>query len=265
MNRSQTAKKIVCKRFTLSYNCNRSNNYTNQCIFSDKTSQFYVCYVYLTWTQRKQILEKNREMKGRHVENSHVIGFVLQIIQLIAHAYCVMWSGQNSGFRSIWSGPNVIIFDLSLRTFEIVFSVLTSPPNLFARPFWEKTSRILLYFFQITDNYRFWWNDTLHTISLGYLSSRQIPCERKQNDNKSDVTLLTSVNAQKLKMAIENIHFIVTFGHMHILVKEMYTYLHMTSWKNKASRTYKMNVTINHCINRGTKTSIVCYIFGEIL
>ena len=60
-----------------------------------------------------------------------------------------------------------------------------------------------------------------------------------KKDNKCNVALLTSVNAQKLKMAIENIHFIVTFGHMHILVKEMYTYLHMTSWKNKASSTYK--------------------------
>ena len=47
------------------------------------------------------------------------------------------------------------------------------------------------------------------------------------------------LSVQKLKMAIENIHFIVTFGYMHVLVKEMYTYLHMTSWKNKASRTYK--------------------------
>ena len=65
------------------------------------------------------------------------------------------------------------------------------------------------------------------------------PNAKENNDNKCVVTLLTSVNAQKLKMAIENIHFIVTFGHMHILVKEMYTYLHMTSWKNKASRIYK--------------------------
>ena len=45
----QTSKKIVCKCFTLSYNCNRLNNYTNQCIFFRQKKFTILCPLHMSY------------------------------------------------------------------------------------------------------------------------------------------------------------------------------------------------------------------------
>ena len=143
----QTAK-IMCKCFILSYNYNRQNIYTNQCVFSDKKIYSFMSVTHI-------LPGRSEHRSWRKVGKWKV--------DMLRGAPCHPFCAPNSTADctrllcgAVWYGFQVDVIRSRCRYFRSLtqniwnsFRCFNESPNLFARPFWEKTSRTLLYFFKL--------------------------------------------------------------------------------------------------------------------